>query len=734
MTSFTTSSSLFQNIESNQSSELTLLPLGFIGNRVFFDENGNGLHEANESGFAGAQVTLQSAGADGIFNTDDDILRTQNTNSQGFYGFGDLAGGQYKISIHNLPEGFQLTHAKVGNNNTIDSDIDPLTGETEIINLADNQVRVDIDAGVVQQTGPLVDPKTGFIGNRVFLDKNGNGLFDENEEGFGGAQVTLRGAGADGLFETADDVIRTQTTGQQGFYGFDNLAAGQYTISLDNLPEGFQLTQANVGNNDAFDSDVDPNSGLTDVITLSAGQFRADIDAGVVTTPEKIDPKTGFIGNRVFLDANANGLLDTDEGGFAGARVTLRGAGADGLFNTNDDLVRSQTTGAEGFYGFGDLAAGQYQIAIDNLPEEVQLTQANVGGNDAIDSDFNPSSGISEQITLEVGEFRADIDAGVVQQAGPAVDPKTGFIGNRVFFDANGNGLYDGNEEGFAGARVTLRGAGTDNLFDTEDDIVQTQTTAQKGFYGFSDLAAGQYKISIDSLPEGFQLTYANVGNNDALDSDVDPNSGMTEPITLSAGQFRADIDAGVVSTPGKVDPKTGFIGNRVFFDENGNGLHDVNEGGFAGAQVTLRGAGADAQFNTADDLIRTQTTGAEGFYGFSNLAAGQYRVAIEGLPAGYELTQANVGVNDAIDSDFDPSTGTTDDIFLLAGQFRANFDGGVMLTQPLIDSRYDRAVEVEIQGNSLGGQAILSSTADSDLAGIDGSFWVTDPGLNPLG
>lgn len=694
----------------------TALGTAFIGNRIFFDENGNGLYEANEIGFAGAQVTLQGAGADGLFGTDDDVIRTQTTASGGFYGFGELAAGDYTVSIANLPAGFQLTHANVGNSDTLDSDFNPNTLTTGIISLTDGQFKTDIDAGVVQQDGPLVDPKNGFIGNRVFFDANSNGIFDSGEEGFAGARVTLRGAGADGLLDTADDIVRTQTTGAQGFYGFGDLAADQYTISVDNLPETFELTAKNVGSNGAIDSDVDPTSGTSDVIDLAVGQFRADVDAGVTNKSGDVDPKTAFIGNRVFLDADGNGLFDAGETGFAGAQVTLRGAGADAVFNTADDLVQTQQTGEQGFYGFRDLAAGEYKISIDSLAEGFQLTQANVGDNDAIDSDVG-SNGVSDVILLESGEFKTDVDAGVVQQDGSVVDSNNAFIGNRVFLDANSNGLFDSNETGFAGAQVTLRGAGSDGLFNTEDDIVQSQTTAEQGFYGFGELAKGDYKISIDNLPEGFQLTFANAGNNDAIDSDIDPNTGTTATISLAAGQFLANVDAGVVSTPNNVDPQTGLIGNRVFLDGNGNGLFDADETGFAGAQVTLRGAGADGVFETEDDLIRTQTTGESGFYGFSNLAAGQYQVAVE-PGQGYRLTQANVGTNDAIDSDVDPTSGLTDTIFLLAGQFRDNIDAGISLDDQSI-----------VLGEQPMTQSATSSTPMSPISPV-----VFDQGLSMLG
>ena len=67
------------------------------------------------------------------------------------------------------------------------------------------------------------------IGDRVWMDANGNGIQDAGETGAGGMTVTLKTAGADGVFGTADDVaVASTVTDWQGNYEFYNLAAGDY--------------------------------------------------------------------------------------------------------------------------------------------------------------------------------------------------------------------------------------------------------------------------------------------------------------------------------------------------------------------------------------------------------------------------------------------------------------------------------------------------------------------------
>ncbi|MCV5597935.1 carboxypeptidase regulatory-like domain-containing protein, partial [Escherichia coli] len=87
------------------------------------------------------------------------------------------------------------------------------------------------------------------LGDRLWYDTNRNGVQDTGETGVAGATVTLAGAGADGVFGTADDISRTTTTNSAGNYLFSNLAAGQYRVTFGAVA-GYKFTTANVGTND----------------------------------------------------------------------------------------------------------------------------------------------------------------------------------------------------------------------------------------------------------------------------------------------------------------------------------------------------------------------------------------------------------------------------------------------------------------------------------------------------
>jgi hypothetical protein len=89
------------------------------------------------------------------------------------------------------------------------------------------------------------------------------------------------------------------------------------------------------------------------------------------------------------------------------------------------------------------------------------------------------------------------------------------------------------------------------------------------------------------------------------------------------------------------------ILGNRVWHDQNENGVQDAGEGGIGGICVSL--------LNANGNRIAQTTTDSNGYYGF-NVKEGEYTIKFEN-PAGVEFTQANAG-EEGTDSDVDPKTG----------------------------------------------------------------------------
>jgi trimeric autotransporter adhesin len=67
----------------------------------------------------------------------------------------------------------------------------------------------------------LQDAQSMEIGNRIWIDKNFNGIQDADEAGFAGVIVDLRSPGPDNVYNTADDQLWVVTTDVNGNYYFD---------------------------------------------------------------------------------------------------------------------------------------------------------------------------------------------------------------------------------------------------------------------------------------------------------------------------------------------------------------------------------------------------------------------------------------------------------------------------------------------------------------------------------
>jgi len=427
-------------------------------------------------------------------------------------------------------------------------------------------------------------------------------------------------------------------------------------------------------------------------------------------TPNRITfaPELGSLGDRVWLDANRNGIQDTGEAGVAGINVVLTGAGADGAFGTADDVFRTTTTNAQGNYLFDDLASGQYRVTF-NAGTTYTFTGADRGSNDAADSDAN-ASGATGVVQLGIGEHDLTVDAGLVLR-----DTNTAKLGDRLWYDADRDGVQDTGETGVVGATVTLAGAGADGVFGTADDISRTTTTNSTGNYLFSNLAAGQYRVTFGAVA-GYDFTTANVGN-DATDSDANA-SGVSHTVTLGIGQSNLTVDAGLVRG-------TGAIGDFVWFDYGAgasyhNNLQDSNETTLPylvyNTKVELHDAGTGA-------LLQTTYTGTDGKYLFTGVNAGNYYLTFDNTNASYydayyqrymsasaqAYVSKDAGSDDTRDSDVYASgalKGRTDSFYLAQGQVDLTRDFGIT---PIV---------LDLDGNGIQTVARQASDASFDLFG----------------
>jgi hypothetical protein len=112
----------------------------------------------------------------------------------------------------------------------------------------------------------------GAIGDYVWLDANGDGNQDTEEQGIAGVEVRL-------LDENGDEVDTT-VTDKDGAYSFSGPEAGTYVVAFV-PPEGMHFTLQDQGLDDSLDSDARQEDGRTEPFGYDGSEDMTR-DAGLV--------------------------------------------------------------------------------------------------------------------------------------------------------------------------------------------------------------------------------------------------------------------------------------------------------------------------------------------------------------------------------------------------------------------------------------------------------------------
>ncbi|WP_367154843.1 SdrD B-like domain-containing protein [Methylomonas sp. HYX-M1] len=632
-----------------------------LGNYVWFDQNSDGIQDANEAGVDNVIVQLYDSQGNLLAETTTGDDYSTAAVEHGYYQFTGLKAGDYQVKfITPADMAFTVKDANGNGSDAADSDADITTGETGIINLVAGESDQTIDAGLIAEN--ISEPTS--LGDYVWVDSNYDGLQNDSAaSGLNGVTVNLYDGNGNlvATTETANDV-----NGNPGYYLFDNLVPGDYQVEFVQ-PDGYAFTKQDQGADDGADSDADTSTGLTVTTSLTSGENDLSWDAGLV--------KLASLGDRVWEDSNADGVQDAGENGIADVTVNLYDC-------VTNDLLATTTTDADGNYSFTGLLPGTYHVefvAPNGYVFTAQDVTAEALGNDS-DAD---DAGITGCYTVNSGDNIDTVDAGLYQTAS---------LGDYVWIDDNYDGKQnEANGNGLNGVTV--------NLYDGNGNLVATTETANDvngnpGYYFFDALVPGDYQVEFVQ-PDGYAFTKQDQGADDGADSDADTSTGLTVTTSLTSGENDLSWDAGLV--------KLASLGDRVWEDSNADGVQDAGENGIADVTVNLYDC-------VTNDLLATTTTDADGNYSFTGLLPGTYHVEFV-APNGYVFTAQDVTA-EALGNDSDAdSAGITGCYTVNSGDNIDTVDAGLYQTASLgdyvwIDDNYD-GKQNEANGNGLNGVTV---------------------------
>ena len=329
---------------------------GLVDGVVYMDENGDGVYTP------GVDTPLGNVNL--VITDSNGVTYTVTTNGSGAYSQTVPAGDTSVDAVDNdLPAGVVLTGG------------------------SSDSTTVNVPGGgrATDDTGYLV---LSNLGDRVWLDLNGDGVQDADEPGLPNVVIELT---------TPSSAVITTTTGPDGYYSFIDLNPGAYTVQVrtSTLPAGVTQT----GDRDAA---LDHQTG----VTIQSNSQIVNADFGY--------QGDASIGDLVWHDRNGDGIKDGDEFGIANVVITLTLPG--GTFITT-------TTSSTGAYTFTGLIPGDYTVDVteSTLPTGAVLTTAN-----------EPLP-----VALTAGSNYATADFGYQRQ---------GQLTGHIFEDVNGNGTQDSGE------------------------------------------------------------------------------------------------------------------------------------------------------------------------------------------------------------------------------------------------------------------------------------------------
>ncbi len=517
--------------------------------KLWEDINGNGIAEENEPGMAGAIISLKGN------KTADYVLEPDE---KGYYTT-SLRPDHYTVSIKG-PEGYVFTRysSQGGNDRSYFTNFRENEGQMKVV-LTEGEKNISPNIGWV---------KSSSITVKAFIDKNYNGLMDENEKPIQNVEVLLKRGN--------QELVEKSLTDEKGEVFFSNLRGEEYMVETKLLEEELLFSLAkNQDGKDIEEKIYNEFTGkgktATVKVKLNDGEEK-NLGVGGIY-PSKI-------GGEIFIDANYNGLFEENEKTLSDISVYL--------VNEEGELIEQRKTDQSGMFLFENLMPQKYFVQL-SIPKEYTVTMANEKekGNSLTLYQNQTEQGISEEIVLEMGEERKNLFLGMVQ---------SGSIKGNIFKDLNDDGLFNEEEMGYEGMEV--------KLFAADQSLEKTTLTTSLGNYHFTEILPGDYYVEYHL--EGNEVISLAMENS----YHKEKTSVKGEPFYMEMAEEKNLPSLGILPL--------GSIRGFSFYDENGNGIFDEKEKPLQNIDMQW--------WNTeAPKTISSITIGSDGRFIVEGLRPGKY-------------------------------------------------------------------------------------------------------------
>ncbi|KAF2072453.1 hypothetical protein CYY_006229 [Polysphondylium violaceum] len=511
---------------------------------------------------------------------------------------------------------------------------------------------------------PIPTNRVLAIGKRVFIDSNGNGIFDQGDLPVPGVNIYL--------YNDKNQLVASTNTDFKGMYYFDKVPSGYYYVQLSSLPFGYVLSSLN-----KYPTDQTNTTGIFGVLVGSPGMvnnnnnypvtaslIRPDVDFGLIEKSQ-----TYAVGDQVWIDPDRNGVLDAGERGVNGIKVTL--------LPQNGGSPQTTFTDHNGNYYFDNLPPGKYKIEFGVPPGYIITNGINSASKTTAVFELSPTSP-KVHITLpteslEAKYFNDKEDLGLYYTP-------TYAIGRFVWNDLNGDGVYQSNEPFINGVQVSIMTSSGGPVTDIFGETVKPVKTDDSGRYLFDFLKNEEYIVTF-TPPPGFNPSPVPSSGPSRVNSYADPTTHRTPPISLAS--FAEPTTVSDRSTGAKASlifpnanagffkPDTYSVGDLIWYDLNQNGFVDADEPGVPNVKAILYDFDNQIAKDVDGKQIAPIYTDANGRFMFSNLKAGFYHIGFSELPQGYKWTEQRASGNfdlSLFDSRPNEATGITENFILRKG------------------------------------------------------------------